>query len=259
MGAALWDCPAIFAESRWENRDSVTPPSAFPDETTWEGGAPVWDMTTCASEFPALSGLTTAARFSVAPVCSGVLFDAALKRSGDVPPSAATGVRDAATGEAGRLVKRIPPESEFSFLTVEEYVELGLPEIAGGGAVNTALAGRLVNRLSPESEAVSLSGDGTILEVPPPVVVGVGVAETAFPETERLVKRVSSEAESAFLSGDGMALAVAPLAAVGAGGAEALSEGAGRFEKRVSPESEGACLSEDGTPLDVPPPVVADV
>ena len=208
----MWDCPAIFAESRWENRDSVTSPSAFPDETTWEGGAPVWDMTTCASEFPALSGLTTAARFSVAPVCSGVLFDAALKRSGDVTPLATT-------GEAERFVKRIPPESESVFL----------------------------------------SGDGTPLAVPPPVTVGVGVAETAFPETERLVKRVSSEAESAFLSGDGTTLAVAPLAAVGAGGAEALSEGAGRFEKRVSPESEGACLSEDGTPLDVPPPVVADV
>ncbi len=220
-------------------------------------------MTTCASEFPALSGLTTAARFSVAPVCSGVLLDAAMKRSGDVPPSAATGVRDAATGEAGRLVKRVPPESEFAFLTVEESVEPELPETAGGGTADTALApgetGRLVNRLSPESKGVSPSGDGTVLEVPPPVTVGVGVAETAFPETERLVKRVSSEAESAFLSGDGTLLAVAPLAAVGAGGAEALSEGAGRFEKRVSPESEGACLSEDGTPLDVPPPVVADV
>ena len=219
MGAAVLDCSVIFAESRWENRDSVTLLFAFPDGTTGEGGAPVWDMTTCASEFPALSGLTTAARFSIAPVCSGVLFNAALKRSGDVPPSAATGVRDAATGEAGRFVKRIPPELESVFP----------------------------------------SGDGTPLAVPPPVAVGVGVAETAFPETERLVKRVSSEAESAFLSGDGMALAVAPLAAVGAEGAEALSEGAGRFEKRVSPESEGAGLSEDGTPLDVPPPVVADV
>ena len=164
-------------------------------------------MMTCApgfaSGFPALSGLATASRLSVAPVCSGLLFDAALKRSGDVPPSAATGVRDAATGEGARFVKRVPPESEFVSLTVEESFEPEPLAAADGGAVDTALApggaGRLVNRLSPESEAVSPPGDGTILEVPPPVAVCVGAAETAFPETERLVKRVSSEAESAFL------------------------------------------------------------
>ena len=176
MGAALWDCPAIFAESRWENRDSVTPPSAFPDETTWEGGAPVWDMTTCASEFPALSGLTTAARFSVAPVCSGVLFDAALKRSGDVPRSAATGVRDAATGEAGRLVKRIPPESESVFLS-GDGTPLAVPPLAavgaGGAEALSEGAGRFEKRVSPESEGACLSEDGTPLDVPPPVVADV--------------------------------------------------------------------------------------
>lgn len=181
---------------------------------TGEGGAPVWDATVCApgfaSGFPALSGLATAPRLSVAPVCSGVLLDAALKRSGDVPPSAATGVRDAATGEAGRLVKRIPPESEFSFLTVEEYVELGLPEIAGGGAVNTALAGRLVNRLSPESEAVSPPGDGTVLEVLPLVAVGVGGPEALSEGAGRFEKRVSPESEGACLSEDGTPLDVPP-------------------------------------------------
>ena len=224
-------------------------------------------MMTCApgfaSGFPALSGLAIASRLSVAPVCSGVLFDAALKRSGDVLRSAATGVRDAATGEAGRFVKRVPPESEFVSLTVEESFESEPLAAAGGGAADTAFAlggmGRLVNRLSLESEAVSPPGDGTILEVPPPVAVCVGGAETAFPETERLLKRVSSEVESAFLSGDGMALAVAPLVAVGAGGAEALSEGAARFEKRVSSESEFAFLSGDGTALEALPPVVVDV
>ena len=160
-------------------------------------------------------------------------------------------------------MKRVPPESEFVSLTVEESFEPEPLAAAGGGAADTALApggeGRLVNRLSPESEAVSPPGDGTILEVPPLMTVGVGGAETAFPETGRLVKRVSSEAESAFLSGDGMTLAVAPLVAVDTGGAEALSEGAARFEKRVSPEAESAFLSVDGTPVEVPPPVTVDV
>ena len=71
MDVAEWDWRTAFAESLCEKRDSVAlVPSAFPDETTGEGGAPVEDALTCApgfaSEFPPpFDGGTDVKRLSV--------------------------------------------------------------------------------------------------------------------------------------------------------------------------------------------------
>ena len=112
MGAAEWNWLTAFAESLWEKRDCVALfPSAFPDETTGEGGVPVEDAPTCALGFtsaslPPLDGGTDVKRLSVPPMRSrsrGFSVSVPKLTRGVTPPVAVAGE----SGAAGRLAKRV--------------------------------------------------------------------------------------------------------------------------------------------------------
>lgn len=242
-GATGRDWLAAFAESLCEKRDSVTLiPSAFPDETTCEGGA-VEDAPGFASEFPPLpDGETDAGRFSV-PFTRSRSRDAL---SGVVPeftrgvtPPADASVEE--SGAAGRPVKRVPLGAEA--VSLPKLFEVS--PLAGGAEPTFEETERLVKRVSPESEFVFLPG-----EVPPPVVVGIAEAGTTLADAERLLKRVSAELASVSFP------ATAPFEVPPAGVTDAGTtvEEAARLVKRVSPESAFAFL-----PGEIPPPVGVDI